>query len=114
MTGGLHGIAERAQKWNEKAIEGNNITVSALTQHSIDMKKQRKKILDELAEVGRSLRSIEQEQQIASQITGLESRIKYSKQDVTMTEDRISRATKEIKAVDADMKKQQTELDKVI
>lgn len=68
MTGGLSGIEAKAKRWDEKHIE--------------ELKRNRDKYMKELAEVGRNLRAVNLEQQLTSQISGLDSRIKFSNTDL--------------------------------
>eukprot|EP01117_Protostelium_nocturnum_P006632 TRINITY_DN2388_c0_g1_i1.p1 TRINITY_DN2388_c0_g1~~TRINITY_DN2388_c0_g1_i1.p1 ORF type:complete len:1232 (-),score=660.40 TRINITY_DN2388_c0_g1_i1:54-3749(-) len=71
MTGGLSGVGKKSAKWDEKAIE--------------ERKKKRDNLLKDLTEIGRSLRSVDLEQQLESQVKAFESRLEYSKKDLDIT-----------------------------
>ncbi len=59
-----------------------SLAISLYCLSFVDLKRTRDKYLKELSDIGRSLRSVEQEQQLSSQISGLQNRIKFSRQDL--------------------------------
>jgi len=100
MTGGLSGsIEERARRWDEKQIE--------------DLKRTRDRYLRELTEVGRSLRSVDKEQEQSSQIAGFEMRIKYASMDLEKTKENIENNQKEQTMLRKEIQKLEPDLTKL-
>eukprot|EP01116_Phalansterium_solitarium_P016500 TRINITY_DN3844_c0_g1_i1.p1 TRINITY_DN3844_c0_g1~~TRINITY_DN3844_c0_g1_i1.p1 ORF type:complete len:1226 (+),score=616.02 TRINITY_DN3844_c0_g1_i1:155-3832(+) len=91
MTGGIGGIEKRAARWDEKATD--------------ELRRRREALLLELQELGRTLRASQQEQQLHSQVQGLESRLKYSKIDTQATDGKLQTLAEELAALDAELTK---------
>lgn len=79
-----------------------------------ELKRTREKYYKELTEVGRSLRAVNQEQQLASQIEGLESRIKYSNLDLNLTAEKMEKNREEFNILNAELKKLNPQMKKVM
>ena len=76
MTGGLAGLDTRAQRWNEREIT--------------ELKRNRDRILKELAVIGNNLRNIELLQSLEYQIGTTDNTIKYATVDLNLTIKKIN------------------------
>lgn len=98
MTGGNGGNLEsRVRQWERKNIESTqglvvecsiapSLTHSpGLVRWDIELKKQRAKLIQDLATVNRNTRAADKEQQIQAQLEGIDSRVHYLKTDLVRT-----------------------------
>jgi hypothetical protein len=78
-----------------------------------ELKRNREKFTKELMEIGRTLRDVNMEQQLTSEIAGLESRIKFSNADIDLTNDKLKKNADQIKRLNKDIDELNPQLEEV-
>ncbi|KAG9511003.1 Structural maintenance of chromosomes protein 1A, partial [Fragariocoptes setiger] len=91
ISGGSLELERRARRWDEKEIH--------------NMKHKKEKLAEDLKENVKKTRKEGDLMVITSQITGFESRLRYSKSDLAQTEKRNEELNKEIEILEASIQK---------
>lgn len=88
ITGGRGGLDNRSQRWEEKEVESKKQSklidlMAKAVQFQIltDLKRKKEQLINELQEIGKLKKKFADNDDLQSQISGIESRISYSKQD---------------------------------
>lgn len=86
ITGGIsNSLVSRARGWEQKDIEA--------------IKEKRDNFINELAEVGRTLRVKNKEELILNQISGLDTRLSYIEKDYSMTQEKLKDTEEQIENI---------------
>ncbi|XP_050296378.1 structural maintenance of chromosomes protein 1A [Anthonomus grandis grandis] len=99
ISGGSMDLARKAKRWDEK--------------HVAQLKAQKEKLAEELREAQKKSRKESEMNTVASQIRGLETRLKYARGDMETTERQISSVNKEIATLEEEMKKYSPEIESI-
>jgi structural maintenance of chromosome 1 len=100
ITGGYaEDVEARATRWEEKKID--------------EIRKRRDQYLQELSEIGQTLRSFAREEQLRSQQSALESKLKFSKYDLEVTEGKLKKNDEEISELNSAIKKLKPTINKL-
>eukprot|EP00731_Ephydatia_muelleri_P024127 Em0016g398a len=90
ISGGASDIKAKAKRWDEKQVDG--------------LKKQRDRCLEELKDITLVRRKEPELQNLQSQITGLETRLKFSKTDKEVTLDQsLTENAREMEVVEGEL-----------
>eukprot|EP00117_Sycon_ciliatum_P043766 scpid25552/ scgid31647/ Structural maintenance of chromosomes protein 1A len=100
ISGGASDLKAKARRWDEKQVDG--------------LKKKRDEYLDELKELAKQRRREPELQNLQSQISGLETRLKYSRRDrETMVNNTLVDNAKESGAIDRELSSLKPEMDTI-
>eukprot|EP01135_Chromosphaera_perkinsii_P000901 Nk52_evm64s152 gene=Nk52_evmTU64s152 len=91
ITGGLNDIQSKNSKWDEKKVQ--------------KLKSDRENFLKDLNELSKKKKKDGDEQQLQSQISGLENRLKYANVDLKLTIEKFEKNENEIASTTKEMEK---------
>lgn len=86
MSGGLSGIESRVKQWDQKRVE--------------ELKKNRAEIEKELLENKTSIRSVEQQERIKSQIAGSDNQLKFANADKEITNKKLKDVSNQLQNIE--------------
>ncbi|ORY02505.1 cohesin complex subunit psm1 [Basidiobolus meristosporus CBS 931.73] len=99
ITGGQSGLSSGAHRWEEKEIE--------------NLKRARDSLFSQLNELGRSKRRISNEEQYKSEISGLESRLEFTREDFNATKRKLASIDQELEHIDGELDELSPKLDQM-
>ncbi|KAF9959163.1 Structural maintenance of chromosomes protein 1 [Mortierella alpina] len=89
ITGGQSGIGSGARRWEERVVE--------------DLKKRRDTMLMQLNELSKTKKKGVPEEALRSELAGIESKLAYSREDLSATKRKLNGVREEIQLVDAEL-----------
>ncbi|KAK9717729.1 Structural maintenance of chromosomes protein 1 [Basidiobolus ranarum] len=99
ITGGQSGLSSGAHRWEEKEIE--------------NLKRARDSLFSQLNELGRSKRRISNEEQYKSEISGLESRLEFTREDFNATKRKLASIEEELEHINNELNELSPKLDQM-
>ncbi|KAF9905566.1 Structural maintenance of chromosomes protein 1 [Lobosporangium transversale] len=89
ITGGQSGISSGARRWEERVVE--------------DLKRRRDTMLAQLNELSRTKKKGVPEEELRSELAGIESKLSFAREDLSATKRKINGIREEIKVIDAEL-----------
>ncbi|KAF9435609.1 Structural maintenance of chromosomes protein 1 [Entomortierella beljakovae] len=89
ITGGQSGIGSGARRWEERVVE--------------DLKKRRDTMLAQLNELSKTKKRGMPEETLKSELAGIESKLAFSREDLSATRRKLNGIREEIKLVEAEL-----------
>ncbi|KAI1316984.1 Structural maintenance of chromosomes protein 1 [Mortierella claussenii] len=89
ITGGQSGIGSGARRWEERVVE--------------DLKKKRDAMLAQLNELSKTKKRGVPEEALKSELAGIESKLQFSREDLSATKRKLNGVREEIKLVDVEL-----------
>ncbi|KAG0053365.1 Structural maintenance of chromosomes protein 1 [Gryganskiella cystojenkinii] len=89
ITGGQAGIGSSAKRWEERVVE--------------DLKRRRDLMLQELNDLSKAKKRGVPEEALKSELAGIESKLAFSREDLSATKRKLDGVREEIKLVDAQL-----------
>ncbi|KAF8937499.1 Structural maintenance of chromosomes protein 1 [Dissophora ornata] len=89
ITGGQSGIGSGARRWEEKVVEG--------------LKKRRDAMLAQLNELSKTKKRGVPEETLKSELAGIESKLSFSREDLSATKRKLNGVREEIKLIEAEL-----------
>ncbi|KAG0249255.1 Structural maintenance of chromosomes protein 1 [Mortierella polycephala] len=89
ITGGQSGIGSGARRWEERAVE--------------DLKRRRDTMLQQLNELSKTKQRGMPEEALTSELAGIESKLSFSREDLSATKRKLNGVREEMKLIDAEL-----------
>ncbi|RKP09750.1 cohesin complex subunit psm1 [Thamnocephalis sphaerospora] len=118
MTGGRTDTRSAAQRWEEREVEGeydaaHPVTTLIPTGTFEAMKRARDSLVAQLKELGQERRQVASDEKIQAEVSGLEARLGYMREDMSATKRKLAAVQQQIENARQEMKQLQPRLEQI-